>query len=225
MPDLEQRIAETLDHLGERPDPARILERVGRRKRHLRMRRRVQTVVLVLVVLAGVGGGTYALSRAFGLGGNRVPSGRVTPSPSHGSGNPGLCSAGSSQVMVASKEGAAGTISTLWKVTNTGSSPCRSSGYPGMEVRTTAGWLRIQVHRGGFPNIDLSPAPVLVRPGRSLYFVSYWNDVTTGAGPCLQFDRVAVRLPGTQAPAEVATSGCLSPSSVDVGPVAAAPPP
>ena len=36
MPDLEQRIRDALDRLGERTEPGRIVEHVGRRKRHLR---------------------------------------------------------------------------------------------------------------------------------------------------------------------------------------------
>ena len=68
MPDLEQRIKEDLDRLAERPDPSRILDRVGRRKRHLRVMHRVQTVALIVAVLAGVAGvpsrSTIAVSKA-----------------------------------------------------------------------------------------------------------------------------------------------------------------
>jgi hypothetical protein len=130
-----------------------------------------------------------------------------------------LCKDRTAAVKVASQEGAAGTISTVWRVTNTSSSACRSFGYPGMDFHTKSGWLNVQVNRGGFPNIDVSPQPVVLGPGQSLYFVSYWNDVDTSAGPCKQFDRVKVTLPDNFTSARLASTGCLAPTSVDVGPV------
>ena len=144
-----------------------------------------------------------------------------TPSTSTNASTPTIarCADQRAAVTVASREGAAGTISTLWRVTNTADNPCRSFGYPGMDFHTTSGWLNVQVHRGGFPNINQPPAPIVVPPGQSLYFVSYWNDVTTNAGPCKQFDRVKVTLPDNFVSAELASSGCLNPLSVDVGPV------
>jgi hypothetical protein len=221
MPDLEQRIKDGLDHLGERPDPARILEQVGRRKRHLRLMHRVQTVTLVVVVLAGVGGGMYALTRAFGFGASRplpgntsVPSvPRITP-----------CSGDSAVVTASPLGGAAGTISTLWRVTNTAATPCRARGYPGMDFHTSSGWLSVKIHRGGFPNINQPPKSIVVPAGQSLYFVSYWNDAPTDAGPCQQFDRARVTLPDNGVSVEVAASGCLNPLTVDVGPVTGTPP-
>ena len=232
MPGLEHRIKDALDRLGERPDPALILERVGRRKRHLRFVRRVQTVTLVVAVVVGVGGGMYVLGRAFGVGAFRpVPDASapgVTPSPSPSASptnlTPAVCSGRSALVTMGSQQGAAGTISTLWRVTNTAQVPCRSFGYPGMDFHTSSGWLHVRAHRGGFPNIDQPPAEIVVPPGQALFFVSYWSDASTSAGPCQQFDRARVTLPNDQIPAEVASSGCLNPSSVDVGPVTRTPP-
>jgi hypothetical protein len=82
----------------------------------------------------------------------------------------------------------------------------------------------VQTHRGGFPNINQPPTSIVVPTGRSLYFVSYWNDAQTDAGPCQQFDRVRVTLPGNGVSVEVAYSGCLNPLPVDVGPVIRTPP-
>ena len=118
-----------------------------------------------------------------------------------------------------SRDGAAGTISTVWRVTNRAPASCRSFGYPGMDFHASSGWLDVQVHRGGFPNISKPPRPVVLQPGQSLYFVTYWNDVTTNAGSCTRFDRVKVTLPDNVVSAELASSGCLNPNSVDVGPV------
>lgn len=276
MPDLERRLTEALDGLGERPDPAGVLERVQRRKRHHRVMRRVRTATLVVVVLAGAAGGMYGLARAFGVGAyapvpaaptvsprpapsstvrpsptagspssspGRSPSPRVSPSTSPGASaspspraTPGsspsasatpavpLCSDQAATVVPASQEGAAGTIRTVWRATNTAGTACRSFGYPGMDFHAATGWLNVQVHRGGFADINGTPVSLVLSPGQSLYFVSYWSDVTTG-GPCVSFDQVKVTLPDNFVSAVVTSSGCLDPQSVDVGPVSATPPP
>jgi hypothetical protein len=93
-----------------------------------------------------------------------------------------------------------------------------------MDFHTASGWLDAKVHRGGFPDINQPPTPIVLDPGESLYFVSYWSDVTTNAGSCRQLDRVKVTLPDNFVSAELASSGCLNPRSVDVGPVTTSPP-
>jgi Domain of unknown function (DUF4232) len=148
----------------------------------------------------------------------------TTGSTSTGASTP-LCSDQAVKVKVDSQQGAAGTIGTTWRVTNTSSETCRSFGYPGMDFHAASGWLDVQVHRGGsLPNIDAPPARVVLDPGESLYFVSYWSDVDTDAGPCQEFDRVKVTLPDNFHSVQVASSGCLNPDSVRVGPVIASPP-
>jgi hypothetical protein len=132
-----------------------------------------------------------------------------------------LCKNKTATVKVDSQQGAAGTISTVWRVTNTSSSPCRSFGYPGMDFHAASGWLGVQVHRGGYPNINQVPASVVLDPGDSMYFVSYWGDVDTDSGPCKHFDRVKVTLPDNFSSAHVTSSGCVDPGLVDVGPVSA----
>jgi len=123
------------------------------------------------------------------------------------------------QVSVEGTEGAAGTIRYVWRAKNVSGKACRSFGYPGMEVHGTRGWLDLQVHRGGFPDINQAPQHILVAPGHSLYFVSYWSDVTTNARSCAQFDRVKVTLPDNYVSNVLSATGCLNPDSVDVGPV------
>ena len=130
-----------------------------------------------------------------------------------------LCADQTAAIKVASQQGAAGTISTIWRVKNTSEKSCRSFGYPGMDFRTSTGWQNVQVHRGGFQNIDQPPTPVVILPGHSLYFVSYWNDVDTDTGPCKEFNRVKVTLPDNFVPVKLVSSGCLNPRTVDVGPV------
>jgi len=237
MPDLERRITDTLDRLGDRPDPARILERVARRKNHFRLVHRAQTITLVVAVLVGVAGGMYALGRAFGIGTYQpVPNSSSHPAPSpvpsHPSPTPvsptptvtatpvlARCAGGAAQGAVDSQNGAAGTMSTTWRVTNLAAAPCRAFGYPDMEFHTTAGWLHVQVQHGGYPNISQPPTHIEVVPGGSMFFVSYWSDVVDTSGPCQQFDRVRITLPGDSTPIEVSTSGCVTTDSVRAGPM------
>jgi hypothetical protein len=129
------------------------------------------------------------------------------------------CSAGTTAVILASQQGAAGTIRTVWRIKNTSSSSCRSFGYPGMDFRLSTGWADVRVHRGGFADINETPSGIVVSPGRSFYFVSYWSDVTTDKGPCQEFDRIKVTLPDNFASARVSASGCVNPDRVYVGPV------
>jgi Protein of unknown function (DUF4232) len=193
------------------------------------------SLALTLVV-AGCGGGAHEAgpvptapaskpSSASHESTSATPTGPAPgAAPSTSTQSIALCEDRTAAVAVASREGAAGTISTLWRVTNGAQEPCRSIGYPGMDFHTSSGWLDVQVHRGGYPNIDHPPAQVVLSPGQSLYFVSYWGDVDTSAGPCVDFDRVKVTLPDNFVSARLKSSGCLDPQSVRVGPVAASPP-
>lgn len=135
-----------------------------------------------------------------------------------------LCDSDTAKVKVDSQQGAAGTIGTVWRVRNTSDETCHSFGYPGMDFHAANGWLGVQVHRGGVDIIDQAPAPVLLDPGQSLYFVSLWGDVDTQAGPCTQFDRVKVTLPDNFASARIVSKGCVDPDLVRVGPVTDTPP-
>ena len=165
-----------------------------------------------------------------------VPTGKTSPSSSTSTGQAGesttattttvtpLCKDKAAVVKVDSQEGAAGTIMTTWRVRNTSSEPCRSFGYPGMDFHAANGWLDVQVHRGGIDMINQPPAQVVLEPGKSLYFVSFWGDVDTDAGPCTQFDRVKVTLPDNFTSAQVDSSGCVDPGLVEVGPVTSSPP-
>ena len=131
--------------------------------------------------------------RAFGIGAlHPVPNNSSVPGPSPISPSPSgstalatpRCAAGSARATLESQNGAAGTMSTVWRITNLASTPCRSFGYPGMAFHTASGWLEVNVIRGGYPNIDEPPTHIEVAPGGSMFFVSYWSDVvdTTGAG-------------------------------------------
>ena len=134
-----------------------------------------------------------------------------------------LCADQTASIAVASQQGAAGTIRTVWRVKNTSATSCHSFGYPGMDFRSEGRWLDVRVHRGGFADINQAPSRVVVAPGHSLYFVSYWGDVDTAAGPCKQFDRVKVTLPDNFVSAKASASGCVDSDTVRVGPVTTKP--
>jgi hypothetical protein len=193
------------------------------------MTKGISAAVVLALLVAGCGGGkaheagpvpsvpTGSTAEATGATETEAAPTASTPSLA-------LCDDRTAAVAIASQQGAAGTISTIWRVRNTGADACRSFGYPGMDFHGSGGWLNVQVHRGGYPNIDQPPASVVVAPGQSLYFVSYWGDVDTDAGPCRRFDRVKVTLPDNFVSAKVDSSGCLDPDTVDVGPVGSSPP-
>jgi hypothetical protein len=138
--------------------------------------------------------------------------------------NAPLCKDRTAAVKLESQGGAAGTIVTTWRVTNTSSEACRSFGYPGMDFHAASGWLDVQVQRGGVDMINQPPVPVVLEPGKSLYFVSTWGDVDTEVGPCTQFDRVKVTLPDNFTSARVVSTGCVDRGLVNVGPVSTSPP-
>jgi hypothetical protein len=151
-------------------------------------------------------------------GSNATTSGMTTTSSTP------LCTDKTSEISVVSQQGAAGTIRTVWRARNSSATSCRSRGYPGMDFRSAGAWLDVQVHRGGFADINGSPSRVVIAPGESLYFVSYWSDVDTDTGPCKEFDRVKVTLPDNFVSARVSKSGCVDPDTVRVGPVTATQP-
>lgn len=132
-----------------------------------------------------------------------------------------MCTNVTMRMSLLSQTGAAGTIRSVWQGKNISTRTCRSFGYPGMDFRSSGRWLNIHVHRGGgYPDISGAPQHILVAPGRSLFFVSYWSDVVDrNAGPCKQFDRVKVTLPDNFHSAQLAEAGCVTTDSVRVGPV------
>jgi hypothetical protein len=184
------------------------------------MTRALAAAIVIVALVAGCGGGPKEAGP--------VPTGPKQKSHSSVTASGGgtatsasvpLCGDDMTDVKVDSRNGAAGTISTTWRVTNVSSSACRSFGYPGMDFHAASGWLDVQVHRGGVDMINQAPTSVVLEPGKSLYFVSLWGDVDTDEGPCTQFDQVKVTLPDNFTPARIAASGCVDPGLVSVGPV------
>lgn len=150
------------------------------------------------------------------------PSPRPTPIP----GAVPLCTNVMMRISLRSQTGAAGTIRSVWQAKNASNRSCRSFGYPGMDFHSSGRWLNVRVHRGGgHTDINSAPRHILVAPGHSLYYVSYWSDVDDlKAGSCRQFDRVKVTLPDNFSSAQLAQTGCVTTDSVQVGPVTTTPP-
>jgi len=151
-------------------------------------------------------------------------SGTASGSTATGTPAPSLCNGDSTNVGIDSRQGAAGTILTIWRVTNTSSTACRSFGYPGMDFHAGTGWLGVEVHRGGEAVVNQAPSSVVLDPGQSMYFVSLWGDVDTQAGPCRQIDRIKVTLPDNFSSTRVDSEGCVDPDLVRVGPVSSSRP-
>jgi hypothetical protein len=192
------------------------------------MTKALASALALAAVAAGCGGGGAHEAGPVPTVTGAKPSGSTAeqPAPSTSTTTSAipLCADENAAVRVESQQGAAGTISTLWRVRNDTAHSCRSFGYPGMDFHTASGWLNVQVHRGGYPNIEQSPATVVVRPGGSLYFLSYWGDADTDEGPCQEFDRVKVTLPDNYVSAKLRSSGCVDRLLVYVGPVTTTPP-
>jgi hypothetical protein len=148
-----------------------------------------------------------------------MPIGSSSSASGTSTAEPPLCSDRAAAIKAVSQQGAAGTIATIWRVTNDSGAPCRSFGYPGMDFHTSSGWLDVHVQRGGLAIIDGPPQRIVLAPGKPLYFMSFWGDVETQSGACKEFDRVKVTLPDNFKSAQVAASGCLDPGNVRVGPV------
>ena len=211
---------------------ARALDELRRGSTIQRMSKLLAVSIVAAAILAGCGNGAKDAGP--------VPTGQATQPQSETDGSstatettgtsslessgPPLCKDSAVAIKVDSQEGAAGTIGTVWRVTNTSSASCRSFGYPGMDFHAASGWLDVQVQRGGLDLIDQPPASVTLAPGQSMYFMSFWGDVDTNAGPCTQFDRVKVTLPDNFTSARIASEGCVDPGLVRVGPVSSSRP-
>lgn len=152
------------------------------------------------------------------------PSITSTPSASSSAsqilGTVPLCSSVAIRMSLGSQTGAAGTVRSVWQAKNVSNGTCMSFGYPQMDFRASR-WLNVRVHRGGeYADINEAPQHILVAPGHSFYFVSYWSDVVdTNAGPCKQFDRVKIALPDNFHSVRLAQTGCVTTDSLHVGPV------
>lgn len=155
-----------------------------------------------------------------------APTATPTPTPTPTQPSPTVASLSPCRLSaltpaVASTEGAAGTQRWVFTLTNPAATPCTVDGYPTLQFHSAGGWLSPTMAHGGYADINGAPQPRTVAPGKSATLTAYWSDVTTSAGSCQQFDQVRISLPGDPTTATLTGSGCVSPSQVEVGPVAA----
>lgn len=131
------------------------------------------------------------------------------------------CVSAGSAMHVLSTQGAAGTMRVAVRIVNTSGHTCTVTGYPGMDFYGAHGWMGVRVNRGGFPDISGRPHTVTVRAGGTTYFVFYFSDVVTNGSSCKSFSKAEVTMPNDTHSAMLATTGCLIPTSVRLGPVTA----
>jgi hypothetical protein len=193
---------------------------------------RRQRRVLVLATAAGtlaVTGGAAALGLSLGspdraavqeLPGSPSPDTTASaPATTVSPASAGACSGSAASASILSSEGAAGTIRWAVQVRNTGSTPCHVDGYPVLAFHATSGWVHPTTTHGGYGDISASPTPITVAAGGSAYFVAYFSDATTSAGPCTTFDEASATLPDDETAMDFPAGGCVSPSMVRVGPL------
>ncbi|MFZ4516608.1 MAG: DUF4232 domain-containing protein [Acidimicrobiia bacterium] len=111
-------------------------------------------------------------------------------------------------------QGAAGTISVVFMMTNTSTRTCEMNGYPGIGMQYQDGKLApTTAERGTGMSMKAWPSPtqVTVQKGGSAYFIMDYSDVPTGNGTCATFPQIAVTPPNDTGSVSVAfrASPCI----------------
>ena len=100
-------------------------------------------------------------------------------------------------------QGAAGTITGVITVTNTGPSACTVNGYPTMALYSGSGApLTVTVVKGLTvslsPPANAGPSPVMIGPSSTAQFAYQFSDVPVGAQTsCPSSESASVTMPGT----------------------------
>ena len=118
-----------------------------------------------------------------------------------------MCLTNDLTVTTQGSQGAAGTISTVFKMTNKSGRQCELNGYPGIAAQYQDGKeAPTTAERGTGPVSKTWPGPsrVVIQNGGSGYFVMDYSDVPTGTGTCAQFPNTAVTPPNNKTSASVA---------------------
>jgi hypothetical protein len=102
-------------------------------------------------------------------------------------------------------QGAAGTITGVITVTNTGSTPCTANGYPTMALLSGSGApLTVTMVNGLSVSVSSAanapPSSLTVAPSSSAQFVYQYSDVPTGSETsCPTSESATVTMPGSTA--------------------------
>lgn len=126
--------------------------------------------------------GSLALIAALGLTIGSARSGRASAAPTLGS--RGRCSNIQVAVSPAGGNGAAGTITAIYRIHKLFGRPCTLFGYPGaMMLDRNFASLRTVVRRTGFLPAGVTPRLVQIGPHDAFFGLQY-HDVPSGSGPC-----------------------------------------
>ena len=134
------------------------------------------------------------------------------------------CTPSQLHVVASGFEGAAGTLEITFSLTNTSSTLCTMTGYPGLQLLSASGAPeQTTVVRGGplsFENI--AETTVSLTSGQTAYFNVGYSDVTSGTTACVSASQVAVTPPNGTSSAVVSVSPAIDACSggkLNVSPV------
>lgn len=169
-----------------------------------RSRRAVLTVA-VAAVLVGACSSSKSASTTTTTKAASTSTASTVPAPTTAAGIP-RCGAPDLNITAGDSQGAAGTISAVFTMTNKSGHPCELNGYPGIGMQYQDGKLApTTANRGGGMSMKSWPGPsrVVLQNGGNAYFVMDYSDVPTGNGTCAQFPGIVVTPPNGVATASV----------------------
>ena len=171
--------------------------------RPMRMNVAVLGLGLAGLALAGCSSSSNSSSTTTTASGSTTTTAAV---PTTAAGIP-MCTVKGLDITTQDSQGAAGTISVVFKMTNTSGKTCELNGYPGIAAQYQDGKeAPTTAERGGGKSMQNWPGPsrVVINNGAAAYFIMEYSDVPTGSGTCSQFPRTAVTPPNNVSSASVA---------------------
>ena len=107
------------------------------------------------------------------------------------------CQPSQLHIVLTGYQGAAGTIEVTFSLTNTSTSLCTMSGYPGMVLLNAQGKAQptVVTRGGGLAFENLPVTAVSLAAGQVAYFNLGYNDVNSGASGCSSASQVGITPP------------------------------